>query len=310
MNETLPSLSGMRAFEAAARHLSMTLAAEELHVTPGAISLQVRELEATLGLALFERHPRRLSLTEAGADYFSTLRIAFRLMREATGAIRRKLQPDIVTLSCTTGFAIQWLMPRLEEFQTAFSEIDLRIGTTGRLVDFQKDGVDLAVRHGLGAYPGLASERLVADDLIAVCSPALAATLGPDPTPSRLKPQMLIHDVDRNDWRLWLEAAGATDIDWRRGPVIAPDSNGALEAARAGLGLALLRQGFAEQDIRQGRLVSPFSTAIRSRFAYYLVYPSLALERSAVATVRQWLVEESSRSEGLAETGSHAIAVT
>lgn len=295
MPEPLPSLSSLRAFEATARHLSMTRAAEELHVTAGAVSLQVRELEANLGLALFERHPRRLELTAAGQDYAAALRSAFRLIRQATDTVRAHARPDIVTLSCTTGFAVHWLMPRLEAFQAAHPAIDLRFGTTARLVDFRTDGVALAVRHGLGAYPGLIAEKLVKDDLVVVASPERAARLGPEPEARQLSEETLIHDAGRNDWRLWLEAEGALDVDWRRGPVIAPDSNGAIETARAGLGFALVRESFVAADLAAGRLVAPFRRGIASRFAYYLVYPPDVLDRSSVRMVRDWLRAEADR---------------
>jgi LysR family glycine cleavage system transcriptional activator len=292
MNHPLLSLSSLKAFEAAARHLSMTRAAEELRVTPGAVSLQVRELETSLGVTLFVRKPRQLALTETGADYFAALRPAFRILREATDTIRSQVRPDIVTLSCTTGFAIQWLLPRIEVFQTAHPDIDLRIGTTARLVDFRSDGVALAIRHGLGGYAGLVSEKLVDDDLIVVASPSLSARLGDNPHPRTLKDQTLIHDAGRNDWRLWLEAAGVPEIDWRKGPLIAPDSNAALEAARAGIGFSLMRQGFVGEDLKEGRLVSVFSSGIKSRFAYYIVYPPEAMERGSVRKVRDWLLSQ------------------
>lgn len=292
MSDPLPSLSALRAFEATARHLSMTLAAHELHVTPGAVSLQIRELEATLGLALFVRRARSLVLTEPGADYFQALRPAFMAMREATLALKARLRPEVITLSCTTGFATQWLLPRLRALEAAHPNLDLRIGTTARLVDFSRDHVDLAVRHGLGHYPGLISERLLDDELRVVAAPAVAERLGPRPQPSSLAGQTLIHDVSRDDWHLWLQAAGAENVDWSKGPVIAADSNGALEAARAGLGFALVGHGFAEQDIRDGRLVCPFEQGLKSRFAYYLVYPSRALEKPATQSLRLWLLQQ------------------
>lgn len=295
MNQPLPSLSALRAFETTARHLSMTRAAAELHVTAGAVSLQVRDLEEAIGLPLFERKPRQLVLTATGADYAASLGSAFRLIREATEIARSQARPDIVTLSCTTGFAIQWLMPRLEAFQSAHPAIDLRIGTTARLIDFQKDSVALAIRHGLGAYPGLASEKLIDDELIVVASPTLATRLGPSPSPRALVGETLIHDAGRNDWRFWLEAAGALDVDWRKGPIIAPDSNGALEAARAGLGFALMRESFVAQDLAEGRLTAPYGRPIRSRFAYYMVYPPTVLDRPSVRQVRDWLLAEAGK---------------
>lgn len=276
----------------AARYRSMTKAASELGVTPGAVSLHVRELEAALGLALFERKARKLELTEAGAEYFASLGTAFRLIRAATHAVRARAGGAIVSLSCTTGFAMQWLMPRLPGFEQRHGNIQLRIGTTARLVDFEKDGIDLAVRHGRGHYAGLVTEKLIEDDYLVVCSPELGEKLGDSPDVTCLEGETLIHDVDRNDWRLWLEAASATAVDWNKGPIIAPDSNGALEAARAGFGFALVRRAFVEKDLQQGKLVSPFRQSLGSSFAYHIVYPELALERTAVRIVRDWLMAQ------------------
>lgn len=272
----------------------MKKAAEELHVTAGAVSLQIKTLEAFLGLTLFLRQPRSLELTREGHDYFASLRIAFRLMQEATAAIKAGNRQEIVVLSCTTGFAIQWLLPRLEQFNLRHPEIDLRIGTTGRLVDFDRDGIDLAVRHGLGVWKGLVSERLVDDDMLVVCSPDLARTLGNPARPEQLQHHTLIHDVSREDWRLWLEANGLKPAHWKQGPVIAPDSNGALEAARAGLGFALMRSSFIEHDLREKRLIAPFPASHRSQMAYYLAYPATSLQRTATRQVRDWLMAEAS----------------
>lgn len=261
-------------------------------LTPGAVSLHIRDLEAALDLPLFEREARKIKLTDAGADYFASLTTAFRLIRVATHAVRARAGSEIVSLSCTTGFAMQWLMPRLPRFEQRHGNIQVRIGTTARLVDFEKDGIDLAVRHGSGVYPGLVSEKLIADDYIVVCSPELVGKIGPQPSPVVLESETLIHDVDRNDWRLWLEAAGATAVDWTRGQIIAPDSNGALEAARSGLGFALVRRAFLEKDLSDGRLVSPFGQELESSLAYHIVYPELAVERQAVRAFRDWLLVE------------------
>lgn len=270
----------------------MTRAASELGVTPGAVSLHVRDLEAALGVALFERKARQLDLTEAGAEYFASLGTAFRLIRAATHAVRARAGGENVSLSCTTGFAMQWLMPRLPAFEQDHGGIQLRIGTTARLVDFDREGIDIAVRHGLGDYAGLISERLIEDDFVVVCSTELGARIGVSPDVACLERETLIHDVDRQGWRTWLEAAGAPAVDWNKGPIIAPDSNGALEAARAGLGFALVRRAFVERDLQQGKLASPFRQSFRSSLAYHVVYPELALERVAVRAVRDWLMAQ------------------
>ncbi len=292
--DQLPSLSALRAFEASARHLSMTLAASELHVTPGAISLQVRDLESALGVRLFERRTRSLALTADGAEYFATMRTAFRLIREATAALAMRSKDTVLTLTCTAGFATHWLVPRLRRFEEAHPDIDLRISASHRMMDFQRDGIDIAIRHGLGGYEGLASERLLDDEYVPMCTPEIAATLGASPTADALANLTLIHDVYRRDWELWLQAAGATRVDATHGPVFT-DGMGAYHAMKAGLGVALMRRSFVEQELVEGTLVTPFPIGLASAFAYHLVYPPGALERPAIAALRAWLLSEVSR---------------
>ncbi|WP_327437933.1 transcriptional regulator GcvA [Pseudomonas donghuensis] len=285
---TLPSLSALRAFEAAARHVSITLAARELCVTPGAVSLQIKELEAALGVQLFVRRPRSLSLTPEGEDYFATLRSAFRMIREATSALTTRARQQVLTLSCTPGFAVQWLLPRLGGFEAQQSGVDVRISACKRLVDFARDGIDLAVRHGYGRYDGLVAERLLDDDLVPVCSPHLR-NIHALHQPNDLASVHLLHDEHRHDWRMWLDAARAPQVEASGGTLFV-DSNGAIEAAKAGLGVALVRRSFVQRELDEGMLVTPFAQGIASELAYYLVYPATALERPQVAGFRQWLL--------------------
>ncbi|MBB3655985.1 LysR family glycine cleavage system transcriptional activator [Rhizobium sp. BK650] len=291
MTDPLPSLSALRAFEAAARHLSMTQAAHELHVTPGAVSLQIRDLEASLGVSLFERRPRQILLTAEGRDYFVTLRTAFQLVREATASLTARRRGNALTLTCTAGFATHWLLPRLQRFEDMHPDIDVRISASHRMFDFERDGIDLAIRHGLGGYEGLISERLVDDELMPVCTPAIAAALGANPSPDELAEYQLIHDVYRRDWQLWLAAAGATKVDASRGPIFS-DGSGAFEAMKSGFGVALMRRSFIEKELAEGRLVAPFPLGLASKLAYHLVYPGTAVERPAVAAFRRWLLSE------------------
>ncbi len=281
MNGRLPSLSGLRAFEATARNLSVTLAADELSVTPGAVSLQIRDLEEALGVRLFERKPRRLILTEDGEGYFKAMRSAFRLMREATEELLiRARSPATLLISCTPTFAAQWLVPRLPRFEERLPGADIRISASNRLVDFVRDGVDIAIRHGFGRYEGLVSERLLDDDLVPVIAPALNERIPldapADAPPADLANHVLIHDVHRQDWRLWLESMGVTDIDTQRGPVFT-DSNGAIEAAKAGDGVVLVRLSLVAREIQERRLIAPFSKGVATGLAYYIVYPPGAL---------------------------------
>ncbi|MXN44824.1 transcriptional regulator GcvA [Shinella kummerowiae] len=290
MSNRLPSLSGLRAFEATARHLSVTLAAGELSVTPGAVSLQIRDLEQSLGVRLFDRLPRQLRLTEDGEGYFKAMRSAFRLMREATDELLARARPATLSISCTPTFAAQWLVPRLPHFEERMPGVDIRISASNRLVDFVRDGVDIAIRHGFGRYQGLVSERLLDDDLVPVIAPALREARPLD-TPGDLINHVLIHDVHRQDWRLWLEAMGVTEIDAMRGPVF-QDSNGAIEAVKAGDGVGLVRLSLVAREIQERRLVAPFSRGVSTGLAYYIVYPPGALDRPAVTALRQWLTDE------------------
>ncbi|WP_204326225.1 transcriptional regulator GcvA [Rhizobium lusitanum] len=292
--DQLPSLSALRAFEASARHLSMTLAGNELHVTPGAISLQIRDLESALGVRLFERRPRSLALTADGAEYFATMRTAFRLIREATAALVMRSKDTVLTVTCTAGFATHWLVPRLRRFEEAHPDIDLRISASHRVMDFQRDGIDIAIRHGLGGYEGLASEKLLDDEYVPICTPEMAVSLGPSPAVDDLAALTLIHDVYRRDWELWLQAAGATRVDATHGPVFT-DGMGAYHAMKAGFGIALMRRSFVEQELADRTLIAPFPIGLASAFAYHLVYPPGAVERPAIAALRAWLFTEVSR---------------
>jgi len=291
MHAPLPSLNGLRAFEATARRGSVTLAAQELNVTPGAVSLQVRELEMSLGISLFTRKPRRLILTQDGEKYFAALRTAFRTIREATAQLKTRALP-ILTISCTPSFAIQWLTPRLSLFEALHPQVDLRISPSNRIVDLERDGIDVAIRHGFGTYPGLESERLIDDDLTPVCSPVLLT--GADRDPALLENFTLLHDEHRHDWRLWLEAAGLDTIDASNGPIFL-DSNGAIETAKAGHGFALVRRSLVARELEDGVLVAPFCQEVAKSFAYHLVYPATALERPIVAAFRDWVLSQAKK---------------
>lgn len=297
MATSLPSLASLRAFEATARHSSVTKAAQELNVTPGAVSLQVRELEQTLGVTLFERRPRQLVLTEDGSTYFATLRRAFRMMREATEELTARKRAPVLTVSCTPTFAAQWLVPRIGTFELQVPGIDVRISTTNRLTDFNTDGVDIAIRHGLGRYDGLVSERLIDDDPVPVLHPALRAR-NPLDTPGDLAAHVLLHDVHRQDWRLWLDAAGADGVDAGRGPVFV-NSNGAIEAAKAGDGVALVRLSLVTRELAEGVLEAPFPEGVMTGLAYHLVYPPAALDRPPVTAFRAWIIEQARAEQGV-----------
>src|SRR3954447_25168204 len=215
MTARLPSLNGLRAFEAAARHLSFTVAASELNVTQTAISHQIRRLEEELGIRLFVRQNRALTLTPEARDYLPGVRAAFNDLRLATDRLLRKDDGKLRTVSTLASLAAKWLLPRLTDFQEHHPGIDVRITTSTSLVDFQRDNVDAAIRYGRGQWAGLRADWLMADELFPVCSPSLLRGDKALRGVEDLKDHVLLHTTTNNsdDWRLWLTAAGLpTDI--------------------------------------------------------------------------------------------------
>lgn len=290
----LPSLNALRAFEATARHLSMTRAANELHVTPGAVSLQIRELETALGLPLFLRRPRALVLTPEGTAYAGRIQAAFALIREATAEVTVQRRAATLSVTCTASVAAQWLLPRLAAFQAEMPDIDIQINSSNRVFDLERDGIDLAIRHGSGQYDGLSTVLWMEDALLPVLSPELGRRAGAIAHVSDLAEIPLLHDENTDDWHKWLSEMGADGIDASRGAVFS-GGNGAIEAALAGLGVALVRYAFVEREIAAGRLVAPFRHTITQSSAYYLVSPFAALRRPEVVAFRDWLLREVGR---------------
>lgn len=285
----LPPLSTVRPFEAAARHLSVTRAAAELHVTPGAVSQQLRNLEAFLGCALFERQPRGLALTPAGASYREACQSALATLGRATDRLLAS-ESTVVVISCTSTFAMQWLLPRLPSWQAGQPGFELRISTSNRLVDLHRESVHFAVRHGLGDYPGLQADRLLDDELVPVCAPRL---LAPRKTAGArdLRGPLLLHDEHREDWRMWLAAAQREDVDWREGPVFT-DSNGAVEAALSAKGFALVRRSLVAAELADGRLLLLKAPALQRPIAYHLVYRTETLVDAPCRAFHAWLLAQ------------------
>ena len=201
MTARLPSLNGLRAFEAAARHLSFTQAASELNVTQTAISHQIKRLEEELGVRLFIRQNRSLALTAEAQDYLPGIRAAFNDLRLATDRLLRKEDDHVLTVSTLASLAAKWLLPRLTAFQEAHHGIDVRITTSTNLVDFQRDKVDAAIRYGRGQWAGLRADWLMADELFPVCSPALLKGNKPLKCPEDLRDHVLLHTSNANSTR-------------------------------------------------------------------------------------------------------------
>lgn len=290
MKRSLPPLNGLRAFEAAARHMSFTDAAEELSVTQAAISHQVRGLEQRLGLKLFVRRNRSLLLSEAGQAYLPSVRAAFDQLNEATEKLLQKDKGGNLTVTTTSSFAVKWLVPRLGGFQRSHPEIDVRISTGTSLVDFSREDVDIGIRYGRGQWGNLTAERLVAEDVMPVCAPSLLKGPNGLRKPADLKRFTLLHIGNfPDDWQVWLTAAGVKGVDASRG-VSFDFALAAYQAAMDGLGVALGRNPLVEPDLKAGRLVVPFEFKRSSDFAYYLVYPPEAIRRRKIKAFRDWII--------------------
>ena len=295
MARRLPPLNALRAFEAAARHLSFTKAAEELFVTQAAISHQVKALEAALDLQLFRRLNRRLMLTDAGQLYLPALTGAFDAIDTATTRLRADENAGRLVVSVANSLAAKWLLPRLPRFRERHPEIEVEISAADRLVDFGRDHVDMAIRYGLGRYPGLRVDPLMKDTNFPVCSPALLAGPLPLREPGDLRRHSLLHDdvrtIEAPDWPKWLAAAGVTGAWTDRGPRYSHSSL-VLQAAIDGQGVALGRSTLVALDLEAGRLVRPFGPALPSSYACYVVSPPATAERPKIKAFREWLLDE------------------
>lgn len=284
----LPPLTFLRAFEAAARHESLTRAAEELNVAHPALSRQIRDLEAWLGCALFTRHNRGLSLTEAGRVYRDAAVAAFDQLESATGLLRAA--PPVagrtrLILSVEPSFAQRWLIPRLGDFRARHGEVEVVVDATRAAADFRKGGADLGIRYGGGPWPGLQAQLLSAVVNFPVCAPHLAAAMPADPA-RLLDGDLLLEEVDM-PWHAWFRAAGVVVTAPLRGTRFY-DAGNAIDAALAGQGLALGDTILAADDVAAGRLVRPYAwTAIYD--AYHLVAPAPHFRRPAVKAFADWV---------------------
>lgn len=293
MTRKLPPLSALPAFDAAARHLSFTKAAAELNLTHGAISRAVRNIEDRLRIQLFERKSRSVTLTAEGAAYAAEISAALDQIGSATIAVAAPYSANILTVSTSDGFAGRWLVPRLHRFHQKNRDIDVRLSTSGVHANFSRDGIDIAIRFGLGGYDGVEVELLAEEAVCPVCSPELLQGEHPLLLPGDLKHHRLIHDNFRIDWAAWLERAGVAGVDPHAG--LKFDSAAyAVEAAIHGEGVLLGRSALVSADLAAGRLVRPFELRIMSAWKYYVVYPPRALRQKKVRAFRDWLFEEMS----------------
>jgi LysR family glycine cleavage system transcriptional activator len=287
MVRDLPPLNALRDFEAAARRLSFTRAAEELGVTQAAISHHVRVLEDHLGFRLFRRLNNGLLLTEKGEGYLPSIRQAFDVLCEATDAVQGHGESQVLTLSVLPNFALRWLVPRLAEFQRRNPTIDVRLLTAYRGTEFLREDIDAAIRLGAD-WPGLNADHLFGSDMFPVCSPMLTAQR-PLKEPRDLAQHPLLHVYGAlDDWPLWLAAAETSHITIDRGPSF--DSYAlALEAAAHGCGVAMARSAFVQDDLASGRLIAPFSLTVKRDQAWHFLWPKTGAPRK-VSLFRSWLL--------------------
>lgn len=290
MLRRLPPLNALKAFEAAARSESFTRAAEELRVTHGAVSHQVKALEATLGVKLFKRERQRLVMTETGREYLAVIRDALDRIAVGTERLVQRQSSGVLTISTSPDFAAKWLVNRLGRFAESHPEIELRVSATAHHVDFAREDVDLAVRHGDGSWPGLDAIRLCAERLFPVCSPRLVAGRGRIARASDLLKFPLLRLESWETWTQWFEAAGVTD-PVAHGPVLNRASM-LIDAAVDGQGIALARTALAAWDIIHGRLVRPIDISLRMSNTYWIVCPKVTSSVPKIATFRNWLLAE------------------
>lgn len=291
MGKVLPLLA-LRAFAETGRHGSVKQAAEAMGVTAGAVSQQVRLLEERLGAPLFSRTRYGVELTAGAARVHPALLRAFDQIEKCLNELLPTDVAQSLVVSTEPSFAASWLVPRLGGFTALYPDVEIRVEASSKLVDWRRDRVDVAIRHGLGDYPGLNATHLMAPVLIPVASPRLLAKGPPIRTPADCLRYTLLQDSDRTDWRLWFQALGVEyDARIKRGPAFADDFL-LIRAAEAGQGIALVRDTYARQDIAAGRLAAAIDCPWPTEFAYYAVTPPEAKGRQAIGWFIDWLAAE------------------
>jgi LysR family glycine cleavage system transcriptional activator len=301
MMRRLPGLPSLRVFEAAARHLSFTRAADELGVTPAAVSNQIRQLEEQLGRRLLNRTSRTMSLTPDGEVLRDGVAQALDSVARAIRQITTHQRPRLA-ITTSAAFAAKWLVPRLATFHQLHPDVDVSVDVSDRPLDFDAPddaGAMVAIRFGAVDQPGYARDRLIDEYLFPVCSPKLLEGPHPLRQPRDLRYHTLIHLDWRSrgetwpDWPMWLSEAGATEVDFTRGMHLT-QTDLVIQAALSGQGVALGNTSLVDDDLRSGRLVKPFALALKApaMFAYSLVVPNRMLKRPIVTAFRKWMLEE------------------
>jgi LysR family glycine cleavage system transcriptional activator len=300
MHKPMPPLNALRAFEAAARHLSLTKASRELNVTAGALSHQIRGLEDMLGVKLFERRVRSIALTAEGKLLYPGLQTGFTQIRDAVAGLNTGSNERVLVISTPPGFTAKWLAPRLYRFASAHPEIDARISSSFAAANFVTDGVDVAVRNMPSTQapdPALEADKLMDMVVVPVCSPRLRETYGPLDTPEALAKVPLIHDdtlinrIEVPTWANWFKAAGVTNVDVSRG-LRFNSADHALDAAGEGAGVLLAHTVLAYDELRIGRLIIPVDRALETGRAFYVVHARRKRLPARVEAFRSWIKQE------------------
>ncbi len=286
----LPPLNALRAFEAAARHLSVTEAAEELYVTQAAVSQQIKSLESFLDSKLFIRRNRKLVLTDVGANYFADIKDVFETILDATEAVISQQNTGSMTVGVPPSFAIQWLVPRLNLFAQQYPDIDVRIKAVDLDEGLLTEGVDVAVYLGSGNWKGLTAYKLHTEFLAPVCAPNIINKNKPLDTFEDLRKHTLLHDKSRKYWRLWGQKMGPKDLDVRHGPIFSHSSM-VLQAAVLGQGVALGHSVLARPEIEAGRLIQPFKEKLITKDAYYIVCRESDVDDAKISTFIDWVLD-------------------
>jgi LysR family glycine cleavage system transcriptional activator len=301
----VPGTRALRTLAAAGKHLNFTRAADELGLTPAAVSHQIKEIEDQLGVTLFTRTSRSIRLTEAGSALVDASVDALDVLNRAVSRAR-KLSRGTALLKVTLDaqFASKWLMRRIDGFRKLHADIELRFDISYEVRDFDLDDVDVAIRFGMGKYPGLRADRLFDNMIIPVCSPRLLASGPPLKVPRDLFHHTLVHiewsqqGVTWPNWRMWMAAAGVDDFDDSRSVVFTTSSD-AVQAAIDGSAVALADFAMVANDLSEGRLVRPFDLGIRvsREFAYFLVYPKNAADDPRIVAFRAWILDEAEKTQ-------------
>ena len=302
---SMPGTRALRTLEAAGRHLNFTRAADELGLTPAAVSHQIKEIEDQLGVVLFTRTSRSIRLTEAGAALCDAAADAIDLLNRAVSRARKLTRGTaLLKVTLDAQFAAKWLMRRVDGFRKLHPDIELRFDISYDVRDFDLDDVDVGIRFGMGKYPGLNAHRLFDNMIIPVCSPNLLRSGPPLRVPRDLFNHTLVHiewsqqGVTWPNWRMWMAAAGVDDFDDSRS-IVFTNSSDAVQAAIDGGAVALADFAMVANDLSEGRLVRPFDLGIRvsREFAYFLVYPKGVADDPRIAAFREWILDEAEKTQ-------------